>query len=526
MKRRMTGVCFDDKTSDRRVSFGLPSDEEEEDTSQGTLTVSDAPENSGVSFSKGIKPVPSLNTLNLLERQGFVMHKKPFQTLRYSCCEVYCMLSESSKKLWHHRYVGALLLVLAFLFYFVCRLPGQHQQVITVIIHWLIDSISRKCIAYNLYPMLVLYSLEKKLVWCAYWLVLGVLSSIGFGTGLHTFLLYLVTGPHIAAVTLAAFECGSLMFPEPPYPDECVLMESICYPPKVLVNLRIICPDAMLDHNPAAMSNKSISVNGASALAGTLASNLATVSIWNIMSKVRLESIMWGAARLSGQEPDDEEYREFKQFLEMTEQAQAKNDWLDAAKLSIERTIEKVGFLAILVCASIPNPLFDLAGITCGHFLVPFWKFFGSTLIGKAIIKTHIQKFFVIVAFSEQHFEKVLNWLKSVPKIGPRLEKPFRDFLNEQKIRLHRSSDVVVHTVSSFARVVFHSNTARLCIYLHRTVARQSGIIQRIIETTVFLMIASSFISLVNSLAQRYHRRLWEEKKKRMRDNSSPNEVH
>ncbi|CDW54612.1 vacuole membrane protein; transmembrane protein [Trichuris trichiura] len=483
----MTRDCSDDKKSDRRVSFGLPSDEEEEDTSEGTLTVSDAPANSSVSISKGIKPVPSLNTLNLLERQGFVMHKKPFRTLHYSSCEVYCMLTESSKKLWHHRYVGALLLVLGFLFYFVCRLPGQHQQ--------------------------VLYSLEKKLLWCAYWLILGVLSSIGFGTGLHTFLLYL--GPHIAAVTLAAFECGSLMFPEPPYPDECVLMKSVCCPPKLLMNLRIICPDAMFDHNPAAMSNKSVSVNGASTLAGTLVSNMATVSIWNIMSKVRLESIMWGAGtalgelppyfmaragELSGQEPDDEEYREFKQFLEMTEQAQAKNDWLDAAKLSIERTIEKVGFLAILVCASIPNPLFDLAGITCGHFLVPFWKFFGSTLIGKAIIKTHIQKFFVIVAFSEQHFEKVLNWLRSVPKIGPRLEKPFRDFLNEQKIRLHRSSDVVVHT--------------------------QSGIVQRVIETTVFLMIASSFISLVNSLAQRYHRRLWEEKKKQMRDKPSPDEVH
>lgn len=39
----------------------------------------------------------------------------------------------------------------------------------------------------------------------------------------------------------------------------------------------------------------------------------------------------------------------------------------------------------------IPNPLFDLAGITCGHFLVPFWTFFGATLIGKALIKTHIQ---------------------------------------------------------------------------------------------------------------------------------------
>ena len=41
--------------------------------------------------------------------------------------------------------------------------------------------------------------------------------------------------------------------------------------------------------------------------------------------------------------------------------------------------------------SQIPNPLFDLAGITCGHFLVPFWTFFGATLIGKAIIKMHIQ---------------------------------------------------------------------------------------------------------------------------------------
>jgi uncharacterized membrane protein YdjX (TVP38/TMEM64 family) len=39
----------------------------------------------------------------------------------------------------------------------------------------------------------------------------------------------------------------------------------------------------------------------------------------------------------------------------------------------------------------VPNPLFDLAGILCGQFGVPFWKFFLATLIGKAIIKTHIQ---------------------------------------------------------------------------------------------------------------------------------------
>jgi len=56
------------------------------------------------------------------------------------------------------------------------------------------------------------------MTWCLYWLGLGVLSSVGFGTGLHTFILYL--GPHITSVTLAAYECGGLNFPEPPYPEQ------------------------------------------------------------------------------------------------------------------------------------------------------------------------------------------------------------------------------------------------------------------------------------------------------------------
>lgn len=63
----------------------------------------------------------------------------------------------------------------------------------------------------------LIISFEKKVLWCLYWLGLGVLSSVGLGTGLHTFLLYL--GPHIAAVTVAAYECGTLEFPSPPYPD-------------------------------------------------------------------------------------------------------------------------------------------------------------------------------------------------------------------------------------------------------------------------------------------------------------------
>lgn len=65
----------------------------------------------------------------------------------------------------------------------------------------------------------VVFDAIRANLWFAiYWIGLGVLSSVGFGSGLHTFLLYL--GPHIASVTLAAYECNSLNFPSPPYPDE------------------------------------------------------------------------------------------------------------------------------------------------------------------------------------------------------------------------------------------------------------------------------------------------------------------
>lgn len=57
----------------------------------------------------------------------------------------------------------------------------------------------------------------------------------------------------------------------------------------------------------------------------------------------------------------------------------------------MEMVIKRVGFPGILFFASIPNPLFDLAGFTCGHFLTPFWTFFGATLIGKAVVKMHLQ---------------------------------------------------------------------------------------------------------------------------------------
>uniref|UniRef100_A0A673ZGC6 Vacuole membrane protein 1 n=1 Tax=Salmo trutta TaxID=8032 RepID=A0A673ZGC6_SALTR len=311
---------------------------------------------------------------DLEERMSLVLWKKPLVTLHYFLRELLITLKDWMWRLWRQRHSVLSLLVLVTLFSIAYSVKGTHQKYVQ--------------------------HMEKRFLWCAYWVGLGILSSVGLGTGLHTFLLYL--GPHIASVTLAAYECGSVDFPEPPYPEQ------------------IICPQEEV-----------------------------LISLWTIVSKVRLEACMWGAgtaigelppyfmaraARLSGEEPDDEGYEEFGELLE---QAETPQDFATRAKLAVQKMVQRVGFFGILACASIPNPLFDLAGITCGHFLVPFWTFFGATLIGKAIIKMHIQKLFVIITFSSHIVEQMVSLIGGVPVLGSSLQMPFREYLQAQRAKMH-----------------------------------------------------------------------------------------
>ncbi|KAJ8972856.1 hypothetical protein NQ317_010280 [Molorchus minor] len=297
----------------------------------------------------------------------------------------------------------------------------------------------------------------KKLLWCLYWIGL-----VGLGTGLHTFLLYL--GPHIAQVTLAAYECDSLNFPEPPYPDD------------------IICPNG---REPG------------------------SITILRIMSKVRLEAMCWGAGTALGElprilwpelhdcrgklEPDEDDDLKELEELERKKNSTDELTLIERGKLFVEEIVEKVGFFGILACASIPNPLFDLAGITCGHFLVPFWTFFGATLIGKAIIKMHIQKLFVIIAFNENLIETAIEWLTVIPVIGKMLQAPFKAFLTGQKLKLHKKAGPQAPEVSG-------------------------NILSGIFEKFVIAMILYFIISIVNSFAQSYHKRIHKKKNKVNKD--------
>lgn len=87
-----------------------------------------------------------------------------------------------------------------------------------------------------------------------------------FSTSISVFLYF--QGPHIASVTLAAYECGSVDFPEPPYPEQ------------------IVCPQQEAPASDSGAEQVGVEVVGSETLQGK-------VSLWTILSKVRLEACMW-----------------------------------------------------------------------------------------------------------------------------------------------------------------------------------------------------------------------------------------
>lgn len=366
---------------------------------------------------KSDKVLQDLKQKDREQRKTLVLWRKPFQTLQYFLFECKHQLWQGFNKLLSSKWILILLCFATALYFVSISFRGSHT---TLMQAW-IDSLK----------------------WYAIWPILGIMSSVGLGTGLHTFVLYL--GPHIAKVTLAAYECMSVDFPSPPYPDQ------------------IICPT----------------------------SKLTAMNIWIILKKVRVESFLWGAgtaigelppyylarsAMLTGVDPDDEEYEEAAQKIESMANSNDTTLYTRAMKI-MKDLVEKVGFFGIMLAASIPNPLFDLAGITCGHFLVPFWTFFGATLIGKAVIKTHIQMLFVIVLFSEDYVSILIDWIGYLPLLGPSLQKPFTEFLTKQKANLHHEPGTL-------------------------EIEGSENILKRGFDLLVSGMIIFFLLSIVNSMAQ------------------------
>ncbi|XP_062207067.1 vacuole membrane protein KMS1-like isoform X2 [Phragmites australis] len=228
-----------------------------------------------------------------------------------------------------------------------------------------------------------------------WWVSLGVASSIGLGSGLHTFVLYL--GPHIALFTIKAVQCGRVDLKMAPYDT---------------IQLKV--GPSWLDKK---CSEFGPPVYPASA-------HSVRIPVFDLLPQIQLEAVLWGigtalgelppyfisrAARLSGSES-----KAVKELDAATSKDGPVASTLNRTKRWLLSHSQHLNFFTILILASVPNPLFDLAGIMCGQFGVHFWQFFFATLIGKAIIKTHIQTLFIVSLCNNQLLylmEKELIWI-------------------------------------------------------------------------------------------------------------------
>ncbi|KAK3812404.1 MAG: hypothetical protein JOS17DRAFT_690712, partial [Linnemannia elongata] len=233
---------------------------------------------------------------------------------------------------------------------------------------------------------------ESGLIWYGYWILLGVASSIGLGCGLHSFVLFL--GPHIASVTLTAYKCGNTQF-------------------DVRGDHRFVCqaPDEPVP-----------------------------LTLTLIFGAVALESFFWGMGTAFGELPpyfvaraaalSGNRNEELASIEDLLKKKPDSVSYKERILLMVHEGMKRLGFFGIFLCASIPNPLFDLAGITCGHFLIPFSTFFGATFLGKAVVKSSIQAVFVILMFSADTLAVSMSWLE---RQVPFLHGYLADGINSQK---------------------------------------------------------------------------------------------
>lgn len=258
-------------------------------------------------------------------------------------------------------------------------------------------------------------SLSEKLAFALYWIGLGVLSSIGLGTGMHTFVLYL--GPKIAAFVMASWECKAL---------------ALFKPSRYSVSPEFFCPPS---------------------------SHKADLTFWNLFRAMQPEALLWGIGTALGELPPYLISRSAAMAGEESDPAreQPSSTLLARAYQIVKDHIEKHAFWTVLLLASVPNPLFDLAGLTCGHLLVPFYVFACATLIGKAGIKAHLQLAFVTYIFMGTHMEGVLDWIKN--HVSAWLGRTVSDLIHKQR-------KVLVHKIPPNAQTNWFSLAWSTLLYL------------------------------------------------------------
>lgn len=220
------------------------------------------------------------------------------------------------------------------------------------------------------FPGLVAYEV-------GWWLLLGILSSIGFGSGLHSGIMFL--WPFVMQTILTTETCNSTDF------------------------------ISMYNH-PCALQCTG---------AGTGSSFVGK------LLKVLPAAIVWGVGTALGELPPYFVTRAAKragkragEFEEELADAQGKTDLISKMKVYTIDFTEKHGFFGVYLLASWPNAAFDMCGMACGWLEMPFWTFLGATVLGKGFTKVTIQCMVCITVFSKALFDGMMHFVDAIDVYG------------------------------------------------------------------------------------------------------------
>jgi len=98
-----------------------------------------------------------------------------------------------------------------------------------------------------------------------------------------------------------------------------------------------------------------------------------------------------------------------------------------------------LAFFGILTLASIPNPLFDCAGIVCGYAMLPAHIFLLATILGKTFIKMSLQISFIILMFSSSGFSMLEYY--STQLLPSSQASMIINFVHQQRSSIHKPED-------------------------------------------------------------------------------------
>lgn len=253
-----------------------------------------------------------------------------------------------------------------------------------------------------------------------WWLGLGILSSIGLGSGLQSGVLFLY--PHVLKTIFAAQRCNSTAFES----EADMWFRS--------TSELFVCP---------------ADIDGAGAVAGA--------GFWDIWWKIIPACFLQAAGTAIGEIPPYwvtraariaaieagtsslDLHTELPEELDTDEELVTRT-LLYRVKMAMMALLRDYGFAGILFLASVPNVAFDLCGICCGHFMMPFGVFFGATFIGKAVIRNGYQSLVYITICTESHLQRMILLLQRLLPDGLGWDGHVRAVLEEGKKALQGST--------------------------------------------------------------------------------------